>query len=78
MNAEKLFSDRIKGDINVRMASKRNGIRPQLINTQTLEFFNDFICKKCHSTIHVVNAVSPAFTSSFAIADYLLDKAEKE
>jgi L-2-hydroxyglutarate oxidase LhgO len=48
-----------------------SGIRPQLVNIHTLSFVNDFICVRTNNVLHVVNAVSPAFTSSFGLAQHL-------
>ena len=59
------------------MSESNYGLRPQLIDRNKLVFYNDFICDKNNNTLHVVNAVSPAFTSSFALADYLIEKLVK-
>ncbi len=48
------------------------GIRAQLLDTQTLELVMDFLVEKKENQIHVLNAVSPAFTASFAFAEYIL------
>ncbi|MED7787558.1 L-2-hydroxyglutarate oxidase [Francisella sp. 19X1-34] len=52
------------------------GIRAQLLNTKTLELVQDFVVEQTESSIHVLNAVSPAFTCSFAFAKYIADKIE--
>jgi L-2-hydroxyglutarate oxidase LhgO len=49
------------------------GIRAQLMNTKTLELVMDFIVEGDHETIHVLNAVSPAFTSSFPFAKWVVE-----
>lgn len=49
------------------------GIRAQLLNTKTLELLQDFLVEGDESTIHVLNAVSPAFTSSFPFAKWVVD-----
>ena len=41
--------------------------------TQRLE--DDFLCLRGPSSTHVLNAISPAFTASFALADLILDQA---
>jgi len=74
--AQRFFEPRARKDIQIYMSSQHYGIRPQLVNMKTLELYDDFICKRSKNTIHVVNAVSPAFTSAFALADYLIDKFE--
>ena len=54
-------------------ASNKVGIRAQLINKHTNNFEMDFIVERKDNTIHVLNSVSPAFTSSFAFAPYILN-----
>jgi L-2-hydroxyglutarate oxidase LhgO len=48
------------------------GIRAQLLNTKTLELVMDFLVEKKEKQIHILNAVSPAFTASFAFSKYVL------
>lgn len=47
------------------------GIRAQLLNTETLELVQDFVVEGDSKTVHVLNAVSPAFTSSFPFSDWI-------
>jgi len=49
------------------------GIRAQLLNTKTLELVMDFVVEADEKTVHVLNAVSPAFTSSFPFARWVVD-----
>ncbi len=49
------------------------GIRAQLLNTKTLELLQDFVVEGDSRSIHVLNAVSPAFTSSFPFAKWVVD-----
>ena len=49
------------------------GIRAQLLNTKTLELVMDFVVEGDSTTIHVLNAVSPAFTCSFPFAKWVVD-----
>ena len=51
------------------------GIRAQLVNLKTMELVNDFLIEKGENSTHVLNAVSPAFTSSFAFSKLVLDQA---
>ncbi len=51
------------------------GIRPQLINTKTRTLEMDYIFEKTDHSLHVLNSISPAFTSSFAFAELVVDKA---
>lgn len=50
------------------------GIRSQLLNTKTNELVQDFIVEHADSSTHVLNAVSPGFTCSFAFAKYVVDQ----
>ena len=52
--------------------SNKVGIRAQLYNKDKRDFEMDFIVEKKDNTIHVLNAVSPAFTSAFSFAKYIL------
>ena len=73
-NTVRFFADSIHKDIHVSMCPDVYGIRPQLIDRRTLATVNDFICLQNTHSCHVVNAVSPAFTSAFALAEHLLEK----
>ena len=54
------------------------GIRPQLINTRTSTLEMDYILEQGEHSIHVLNSISPAFTSSFAFAEWIVNQAEAE
>ncbi len=49
------------------------GIRAQLINTKTNELLQDFVVEGDAKSVHVLNAVSPAFTSSFPFAKWVVE-----
>jgi (S)-2-hydroxyglutarate dehydrogenase len=49
------------------------GIRAQLLNKKTLELVMDFVVEGDEHTIHVLNAVSPAFTCSFPFAKWVVE-----
>jgi len=49
------------------------GIRAQLLNKETLELLQDFVIEGDHRSMHVLNAVSPAFTCSMPFAKYVVD-----
>ncbi len=51
------------------------GLRPQLIDEEKMKLEMDFIVEKGKNSTHILNAISPAFTSSFAFAKYVLDLA---
>jgi L-2-hydroxyglutarate oxidase len=57
------------------ISSDKAGIRPQLMNKKTKALEMDYIFEKTTSSIHVLNAISPAFTSSFAFAEMILNEA---
>ncbi len=56
--------------------SQKVGIRPQLLNTQTHKLVMDFMVLRKENTTHVMNAISPAFTSAFAFAPLVVDAVE--
>jgi len=59
-------------DMNNFTIWTRPGIRAQLLNTNTKELVQDFVVESKGNSIHVLNAVSPAFTSSFPFAKWLV------
>ena len=50
------------------------GIRAQLIDKRSLTLVDDFVVEGDEKSIHILNAVSPAFTCSFAFADWVVEK----
>ena len=50
------------------------GIRAQLLNTKERKLEMDFILEGDKESMHILNAVSPAFTSSLPFAEYVCDK----
>jgi L-2-hydroxyglutarate oxidase len=58
--------------------SQKVGIRSQLFNRNTQRLEDDFLCLSGPASTHVLNAISPAFTASFALADLILDQATPE
>jgi L-2-hydroxyglutarate oxidase LhgO len=53
------------------------GIRAQLLDKTTLELVQDFIVEGNERSIHILNAVSPAFTSSFPFARWIVENYVK-
>jgi L-2-hydroxyglutarate oxidase LhgO len=53
----------------------RPGIRAQLLNRQTSELVMDFLLEHAENSTHVLNAVSPAFTSAFSFARHIVDSS---
>lgn len=50
------------------------GIRPQLVHWPTKKMVMDFVLITEGDSLHVLNAISPAFTSSMAFAKYAVDR----
>ena len=51
----------------------RVGVRAQLLHRPTGRLEMDFVVRGGERSTHVLNAVSPAWTSSLAVADYVVD-----
>lgn len=52
----------------------RPGIRAQLVDMTSMTLVNDFLIEKSLRTMHILNAVSPAFTSSLPFAALAVDE----
>jgi (S)-2-hydroxyglutarate dehydrogenase len=48
------------------------GIRAQLVNIRTAELLNDFVVEPGPRSTHILNAVSPAFTSALPFAEHVV------
>jgi L-2-hydroxyglutarate oxidase LhgO len=48
--------------------AEKVGIRPQLVDWRTKELVMDFLVEARDGAVHVLNPISPAFTSSMALA----------
>lgn len=55
------------------ISTNKVGIRPQLVNIKTKEIEMDYIIEKTENSTHVLNSISPAFTSSFAFAELIVE-----
>ena len=53
--------------------SSKVGIRAQLFDYKKRELIQDFKLINAESSTHVLNAISPAFTASFSLADLIID-----
>ena len=53
--------------------SSKVGIRAQLYDKREKELVMDFRVEKIENTVHVLNAISPAFTSAFAMAELIAE-----
>ncbi|MCA9489754.1 MAG: L-2-hydroxyglutarate oxidase [Myxococcales bacterium] len=54
----------------------RPGIRAQLVDRRTGRFVTDFVVEDGERSVHVLNAVSPAFTCSLPFGELLADRLE--
>jgi L-2-hydroxyglutarate oxidase len=52
----------------------RPGIRAQLLNKKTRNLVSDFTVTKSKHELHILNAVSPAFTCSMAMANAIIEQ----
>jgi L-2-hydroxyglutarate oxidase len=56
----------------------RPGIRAQLMNIRTKRLEMDFVLEGDKQSMHVLNAVSPAFTCSLPFAEYVCDEISRQ
>ncbi len=54
--------------------SPKAGIRPQLVDWKTKELVMDFLVETTDNSVHLLNAISPAFTSSMAVAEDIVQR----
>jgi L-2-hydroxyglutarate oxidase len=69
--AKALLKDLRQDDIE---ACEKVGIRPQLVDWEKKELVMDFLVLKDQERLHILNAISPAFTSSMAFAEYVVNE----
>lgn len=67
-DARKLVKELSPGDIE---ASPKAGIRPQLVDVEKNELVMDFVIEGTDRSVHVLNSISPAFTSSLFFSEML-------
>ncbi|MGK7344291.1 MAG: L-2-hydroxyglutarate oxidase [Candidatus Nitrospinota bacterium M3_3B_026] len=53
--------------------SDKVGIRPQLVNVREKRLELDYVVERADRSTHVLNAISPAFTSSLAFAEFIVE-----
>ena len=64
-----------KSSLNISLSkSAKVGIRSQMFDKNSKKLFNDFVVIKQNNIIHILNAISPAWTSSFAMAEFICEK----
>jgi L-2-hydroxyglutarate oxidase len=54
--------------------SKKPGMRAQLVNTTTGKFEMDYVVRKHENQVHILNAVSPGWTSSLPFARWIVSE----
>ncbi|MBT4764647.1 L-2-hydroxyglutarate oxidase [bacterium] len=72
-SAQKLMAELKSEDL---IPSNKVGIRPQLVNVKTKSIEMDYIIEQTENSTHILNSISPAFTSSFAFAEWIVDQSE--
>ena len=60
------------------LSGKEPGIRAQLVDTRKAELLSGFAIEPGLRSTHVLNAVSPAFTSSAPFADHVVSLMKSE
>lgn len=55
------------------LPTQKSGIRPQLVNITEQRLEMDYLLERTDNSLHVLNAISPAFTCAFAFAEFLAD-----
>ena len=53
------------------------GIRAQLLNKRTGELEMDFVVEYKENSTHILNSVSPAFTTALTFTEFVVDESEK-
>jgi L-2-hydroxyglutarate oxidase len=70
-DAKKLVRELHPSDIE---NSSKVGIRPQLVDLKKNELVMDFLIQKDKRSIHILNSISPAFTSSMYFAEMVVEE----
>lgn len=70
--AKRLFPGLEMDDL---VPTTKAGIRPQLVSVAAKRLEMDYILEGDRNSLHVLNAISPAFTGSFAFARMIVDRS---
>ena len=54
--------------------SQKVGIRPQLVHWPSKSLEMDFVLETTNRSSHLVNAISPGWTSSMALAELIVER----
>lgn len=68
--ARNLVPDLVPSDL---VPSKKVGIRAQLLDTKQNKLVSDFLVERAENSTHILNAVSPAFTSAFSFSRLVVE-----
>lgn len=60
---------------DLELSDQKVGIRSQIFDPQSKNLVNDFVVINQKNATHVLNAISPAWSASFAFADHLMNEA---
>ena len=71
--AKTLVPSLTSGDLSL---SGKVGIRAQLLDILSCRLIMDFLIEQTDNETHILNAVSPAFTSAFGFSDYVVGLLE--
>ena len=63
-------------DINKFGSYLTPGIRAQLLDTEEMKLVMDFVVEHGENSTHILNAVSPAFTSAFSFSKFIVNEVE--
>jgi len=72
-DAKKLVKSLNPDDV---LPSDKAGIRPQLVDWEKKELVTDFLVIKESNAIHILNTISPGYTSSMDFAKMIVEKLE--
>jgi L-2-hydroxyglutarate oxidase LhgO len=70
-DARRLLKELSPGDVS---SSDKVGIRPQLVDWARKELVMDYVIIKDGSSIHLLNTISPAFTSSMDFSQFIVNE----
>ena len=70
---KKMFNNINPDDLE--LSNQKVGIRSQIFDPQSKNLVNDFVVINQKNTTHILNAISPAWSASFAFADHLINEA---
>ena len=70
---KKMFKNLKANDLE--LSNTKVGIRSQIFDPQSKNLVNDFVIINQKQTTHVLNAISPAWSASFAFAGHLIKEA---